>query len=106
MNTTVTGKLRVLVAAVIAVLWSLIVVVAGVLLGYTDEITRSMNELVGVPPELARWLASAALVVEQWGAWLMAILWLIGLAVLAALYWFADRILHVVNDFRRKGALS
>ena len=106
MNATSTRELRIFVAVSLAVLWTLIAGLAYALLGFSDEVTLWLSSVLGVPADIAQWLSTAALALEQWGGWIMAALWVLGLVGLAALYLLADWILQLIADFRRQGELS
>jgi hypothetical protein len=74
------------------VFWSMTLGLGYALITYSDELTAWLNRVLGMPADIAQWLSAASVWLEQWGGWLLLVVWALGLVALFLLGWFASRI--------------
>jgi hypothetical protein len=103
MNIVTLKKQLLTVWLVLAVLWTLAMGAAYALLELTDVLVQVINGFLSAHPDVARWLTAAAGSAEQWGGWVLLIVWALGLLLLGALGWVARRVIALFPEIRLVG---
>lgn len=100
MSTLPRNRLLAWVLAIAAVLWTFGMLLAYAAVAFSDDIAHFINGLFGESPELTSWISSAGAWLEQWGAWLLGVVWGLGMIALLLMGIFAHRLIRWFSSLR------
>lgn len=106
MNNSPRNRLLPWITAIAAVFWTLGMALAYGLVAFSDEVANWISGLFGVSPEVMSWISTAGTWLEQWGAWLLGVIWGFGLVALLLLGWSAQRLIQIFFGNRGDWAVS
>ena len=100
MNTSQRSRLIPWLVGVAAVLWTLCMALTYAVLAFSDDVANWVNGLFGMSPEVMAWVTTAGAWLEQWGGWLIGVVWAVGMIALLLIGWLANRIVHAFSGDR------
>ncbi len=106
MIASVSRKVVVGIAIVIALLWTLGLGLVYALVGATDDAWAWLNRLVSVPPEVAQPLVGIGNWLAQFSDGVLLAIWALGLLIVTGPALLGRQIANLIPNFQREGGLS
>lgn len=96
MIVSLSNKLIGAISIVAALMWTLAMGLVYGLMAATDDAWHWLNGLISMPPEFAAWLSAVS-------AWLLLVVWALGIVIVLLLALFARRLVNLIPQLHREG---